>query len=156
MKMKKTILILLVILSTGILFSYELCTLINSPTAGILQKGEASIIANLYKNNGLIIGTKVGLFPRFMFGVSYGGEQIVGNKNPVLHDRVEFNAKFRIIDEAVTYPAVAFGYDSQGHGEHQKIRHQIERILSRCKQEFPNFGKSRFASWHQSFVGKQR
>ena len=116
MNMKKMFLILLVILSTGILFSYELCTLINSPTAGILQKGEASIIADLYKNNGLIIGTKVGLFPRFMFGVSYGGEQIVGNKNPILHERVEFNAKFRILDEAVTYPAAAFGYDSQGHG----------------------------------------
>ena len=114
--MKKIILVLLVFLSVNIMFSYELCTLVNSPTAGILQKGEAAIIANLYKNNGLIIGTKIGLFPRFMFGVSYGGEQIVGNKNPIWHERVEFAAKLRIMDESVKFPAIAFGYDSQGHG----------------------------------------
>ena len=98
--------------------AYELNTLIDSPTAGILQKGEAEIYAKLYKNDGFILGTKVGLFPRFMFGVYYGAEKIVGNEDPDWHDRVEFNAKFRIIDEDSSFPAIALGYDSQGHGNY--------------------------------------
>ncbi len=100
--------------------AYELNTLIDSPTAGILQKGEAEIYAKLYKNDGFILGTKVGLFPRFMFGVYYGAEKIVGNEDPDWHDRVEFNAKFRIIDEDSNFPAIALGYDSQGHGNYHK------------------------------------
>ncbi len=94
--------------------------LVESPTAGMLQKGESEISAKIYNNNGLILGIRVGLFPRFMFGVNYGGEQIVGNQKPLWHDRVEFNAKLRIVDESTTYPAFALGYNSQGHGLYYK------------------------------------
>jgi hypothetical protein len=116
--MKKIIALAILILAISSVSAYELNMLVDSPTAGILQKGEASIIAKLYKDNGLILGTKVGLFPGFMFGVSYGAEQVVGNLEPNWHERVEFNAKFRIIDEATNMPAIALGYDSQGHGQY--------------------------------------
>lgn len=118
--MKKFYLISAALLVSGIVLAYEMNTLIDSPTAGILQKGEAEISGKLYKNNGLIIGAKVGLFPRFMFGVNYGAEEVVGNKTPKWHDRVEFNAKLRIIDETSQMPAIAFGYDSQGHGNYHE------------------------------------
>ncbi|MBN1327446.1 MAG: YjbH domain-containing protein [Candidatus Cloacimonetes bacterium] len=118
--MKKLILIFFLLTFTMILSGYEMNTLIENPTAGILQRGEAEISAKLFKNNGLIMGTRIGLFPRFMFGVSYGAERIVGNQDPVWHDRVEFNAKFRLIDETAKFPAVAIGYDSQGHGTYYK------------------------------------
>jgi len=116
--MRKLIIYFLLIIAAGILQAYEMNTLIDSPTAGILQKGEAEISAKLYKNNGLILGTKIGLFPRFMFGVNYGAENIVGNQEPNWHSRVEFNAKFRVMDETNTMPAIAVGYDSQGHGNY--------------------------------------
>ena len=116
--MKKIIPLLVIFFLAGVLQAYELNSLIDSPTAGILQKGEAEISAKLYKNNGLILGTKIGLFPRFMFGVNYGAENIVGNQEPNWHDRVEFSAKFRLMDETNTMPAIAFGYDSQGHGNY--------------------------------------
>jgi len=107
--MKKIIITMFSIILVTVISAYELNTLVNVPTAGILQKGEAEIVAKLYKDNGLIIGTKIGLFPRFMFGVSYGAEQVVGNLQPNWHDRVEFNAKFRIIDESARMPATAAG-----------------------------------------------
>jgi hypothetical protein len=66
----------------------------------------------------MLIGTQVGLFPRFMFGISYGGEQIVGNDEPIWHDNVEVNLKFRVLDESPSAPAVVIGYDSQGHGNY--------------------------------------
>ncbi len=118
--MKKLSFVFVGMLIINFAFAFELNTLIDSPTAGILQKGEAEISAKLYKNNGLILGTKVGLFPRFMFGVNYGAEKIVGNEDPEWHDRVEFNAKLRFLDETNQLPAFAIGYDSQGHGNYYK------------------------------------
>lgn len=117
--MKKFSLVM-VFVSVAFLNAFELNTLIEAPTAGILAKGESEITANLYKNNGLVVGTKVGLFPRFMFGVNYGAENVVGNKNPTWHKRVEFNAKLRFLDESVKTPALAIGYDSQGHGNYNE------------------------------------
>ncbi|MDO9578917.1 MAG: YjbH domain-containing protein [Candidatus Cloacimonadales bacterium] len=116
--MKKSAVFAILILICSYAFSYELNTLIDSPTAGILQKGEAEISAKLYKDNGLVLGTKVGLFPRFMIGVNYGAEEIVGNKNPRWHERVEFNCKIRFLDETAQLPAAVIGYDSQGHGKY--------------------------------------
>ncbi len=122
---KISILFILLIISISS-FAFELNTLIDTPTAGILQQGEAEITAKIYKDNGLLIGTKVGLFPRFMFGVNYGAEQIVGNEDPQWHDRVEFNAKIRLMDESNQLPAIALGYDSQGHGNYNNHRYDIK------------------------------
>lgn len=117
----KKILILLLVSIVSIAFAYEQNSLIEIPTAGILQSGETELSTLLYKDNGVIIGTKVGLFPRFMFGVSYGAEEVVGNEDPIWHDRVEFSAKFRILDENANIPAVAIGYDSQGFGKYHSV-----------------------------------
>ena len=122
---KLSILFILLIISVSV-FAFELNTLIDTPTAGILQQGEAEISAKIYKNNGLLIGTRVGLFPRFMFGVNYGAEEIVGNEDPQWHDRVEFNAKIRLLDESNKLPAIAIGYDSQGHGNYNNHRYDIK------------------------------
>lgn len=118
--MKKTVILIMFMLFITAISAYELNTLIDSPTAGLMQKGEAEIAAKLYKNNGLNLGTKIGLFPRFMLGVNYGAEQIVGNRNPNWHERVEFNCKLRFLDESAKLPAAAIGYDSQGHGNYDK------------------------------------
>ena len=123
----KTLSILFILLIISISsFAFELNTLIDTPTAGILQQGEAEITAKIYKDNGLLIGTKVGLFPRFMFGVNYGAEEIVGNADPKWHERVEFNAKIRLMDESNQLPAIALGYDSQGHGNYNDHRYDIK------------------------------
>lgn len=98
------------------IYATETDQLIQCPTAGILQKGEASMKMELYKNDGLIVGARVGLFPGFMFGVSYGAEGVVGNQKPNWHSRVEFMAKYRVFDETKSIPAFAVGFSSEGHG----------------------------------------
>jgi len=123
---RSLILIMISIVVMG--FAYEQNTLIEAPTAGILQKGEVELSTLLYRDNGMIIGTKVGLFPRFMFGVSYGAEKVVGNEDPIWHDRVEFMAKFRILDENANYPAIAIGYDSRGYGKFHQVNDGNEEI----------------------------
>ena len=119
-KIMKKIFIVFLLLFTTMIFATELAQLIQSPTAGILQKGEASMKMELYKNDGLIIGARVGLFPGFMFGVSYGAEGVVGNQKPNWHSRVEFMAKYRFFDETKTIPAIAVGFSSEGHGVYYK------------------------------------
>ena len=114
--LKKILLIATFLMLLSMLYSFELDQLIQSPTAGILQRGESSIKFSMYKNDGMIIGTRVGLFPGFMFGVSYGAEGVVGNEKPVWHKRVEFMAKLRVLDETKAIPALAVGFSSEGHG----------------------------------------
>jgi len=94
----------------------EVSKIVDTPTAGIVQKGNCEIFTKIYKDNGLLLGTNIGILPRFMIGLSYGGEQLVGNQEPVWHKKVEVNAKYRLLDESPKYPAVAIGFDSQGHG----------------------------------------
>jgi len=137
--MKKIVLLLIALFVIGTLSAYELNQLVGCPTAGILQRGETEIFTKLYKDNGLLIGAKVGLFPRFFFGVSYGAEQIVGNQNPVWHERVEFNAKFRLTDETQKYPAFALGFDSQGHGKYYSA---LERYDIKSKGFFGVLSKN--------------
>jgi len=98
------------------LSAYEMDMLIDVPTAGILQRGEASIFSEFYKDNGMLVGMRLGLFPRFVIGMSYGAENVVGNDKPDWHDRVEFHGKYRLLDESYSIPALAVGFDSQGHG----------------------------------------
>lgn len=137
----KIISLLMSLFLLNILNAYELNQLVDCPTAGILQRGETEIFVKLYKDNGLLLGTKVGLFPRFYFGVSYGAEQIVGNEDPVWHERVEFIAKFRLFDETPKYPAFAIGFDSQGHG---KFNTDLKRYDLKSKGFFGVISKNYF------------
>lgn len=121
---------MIILFFTAFLFSlnlsaYELERLVHTHTAGILQRGEASIVTKAYNNNGLLVGAQVGLFPRFMFGVSYGGENAVGNNKPSWQESIGFQAKYRIFDESLNTPAIALGFNSQGHGSYYDDRYEI-------------------------------
>jgi len=112
----KRILLVVILVSVALACGYEMDTIVDAPTAGILQKGETDIFTELYKDNGLLLGVRVSVVERLMFGVSYGAENIVGNEEPEWHDQVEFYFKWRVMDEKPKIPALALGYDSQGHG----------------------------------------
>lgn len=118
--MKQLIIIMLITLMvtslSAVEMKYEMDTLVDAPTAGMLHKGETDIFTEMYKDNGLLLGVRVCVIRRIMFGVSYGAEQLVGNKDAQWHDQVEFYGKFRFLDETLKYPGMAIGYDSQGHG----------------------------------------
>ncbi|HOD53562.1 MAG TPA: hypothetical protein PKJ08_03440 [Candidatus Cloacimonadota bacterium] len=116
--MKRTLFIVFMLISCSIFA--ERIQEISNPTAGILKKGEAKIYTKIYKDNGMITGASVGLFDSFMFGFTYGGEELVGDKKPLWHDKVDFNARFRLIDETTSIPAIVIGFDSQGHGKYYK------------------------------------
>ena len=94
--------------------------LVDLPTAGTLERGSFAIDIRMYNNGGLIGGVAVGISPRFMFGLSFGGENIIGEGGVNWNENPGIQARFRIIDESLGMPAVIIGFDSQGYGAYRK------------------------------------
>jgi hypothetical protein len=99
---------------TGAKFEYR--SLIDMPTAGILQKGYVGVTSDVLPGGLLIEKLEVGVFDNISFGISYGGENIIGAGKPNWYDAPGVNIRFRIINENISLPAVTIGFDSQGKG----------------------------------------
>ena len=96
--------------------SFQDQMLIDLPTAGTLERGSFSIGLRMFRNGGLLSAIAVGITPRVMLGLSFGGENIIGagdvswNKNPGIL------AGIRVVDENFAVPAITLGFNSQGYG----------------------------------------
>ncbi len=90
--------------------------LVDCPTAGLLPRGSFDFDIRIYANGGVVTTIDVGLMRRFMIGLSFGGENIIGDGDADWNPRIEFLAKYRLINESYVLPALAIGFDSQGGG----------------------------------------
>ncbi len=97
---------------------FEYRSLIDMPTAGILQKGYVGITSDVLPGGTLIEKIEVGVFDNISFGISYGGVNVIGAGRPDWYNYPGINIRFRVINETVAFPAVTFGFDSQGKGEY--------------------------------------
>lgn len=94
--------------------------LVNVPTAGVLQKGQYEIGMRLFDNGGVLTNIGVGVTDRFMFGIAYGGENIIGSGDVKFNPLPGVEVRYRIIDESAPGPAVSVGFDNQGYGPYIK------------------------------------
>lgn len=94
--------------------------LVDLPTAGTLPRGHFNIGVRLYPNGGAIGKTDIGLSNRLTLGISFGGEGVISNDDPNWNPKIEFNIKFRVIDELEYFPAVTAGFCSQGFGAYNE------------------------------------
>jgi hypothetical protein len=90
--------------------------LIDNPTAGILPRGAFDFDMTLYAEGGVLMGVNFGLLDRLNMGASFGGQGVVSDQSPDWNARPELAVKYRLIDESITWPALALGYSGQGHG----------------------------------------
>jgi hypothetical protein len=90
--------------------------LVDVPTAGTLPRAYYNIGFRFYPNGGTLANTDIGLSNRLMLGISYGAEDVISNRDPNWNPRIEFNLKFRVIDELEYFPAITVGFSSQGFG----------------------------------------
>jgi hypothetical protein len=98
--------------------------LIDGHTAGGLPKGSVGFDIKVYATrdnygSGLIAGLQAGVSDRLTFGLSYGGEGVIGYSSDVRwYSLPDIGAmiKYRIFDETYLTPAVAIGFDNQGFG----------------------------------------
>jgi len=89
---------------------------IDAPTAGILDPGYFDTSMRMYANGGLLGRIHIGLSDKLMFGVSYGGENIIGEGKVNWNPQPGVNLRLRLYKENYNVPAVAIGFDSQGYG----------------------------------------
>jgi hypothetical protein len=94
----------------------EMQHVVNTPTAGVLKQGQYQINLRAYGNGGTLAGVGMGLFHRFMFGVSWGGDQLIGYDAPKGNQLPGVLVKYRLFEESYALPALTFGYDMQGQG----------------------------------------
>ena len=90
--------------------------LVDVPTAGTLPRAYFDIAVRFFPNGGAIGSTDIGLSNRLTLGISYGAENIISADDPSWNPRIEFNVKFRFIDEMEYFPAITGGFSSQGFG----------------------------------------
>ncbi len=114
--------------SAGTNAKYEYRSLIDMPTAGVLEKGFAGVAIDILPNGVLIAQVEAGAFNNFCFGISYGGSNIIGSGSPDWYNLPGIYAKFRFMDETRVIPAIAVGFDSQGKGlyDDELDRYQIK------------------------------
>ncbi len=95
---------------------FEYRTLIDMPTAGILEKGYVGATTDVLPMGVVIEKLEVGAFDNVSFGISYGGANVIGEGKVDWYKLPGVNIRFRLFNEAVTFPAISIGFDSQGKG----------------------------------------
>ncbi len=92
--------------------------LVDMPTAGTLPRGHFSLGIRIFSEGGGLGYTNIGLSNRFMVGISFGGTNVIANREPDWYPTLEFSVRFRVIDELPYLPAMSVGFSSQGYGSY--------------------------------------
>jgi len=99
---------------------YEYRSLIDLPSAGILEKGVVGVGLDVLPTGVVISKIEVGAFDNFSFGISYGAGNLIGSGNPEWYSYPGVNVRVRVLDEKDGIPAISLGFDSQGKGAYFK------------------------------------
>ncbi len=128
-----------------VLFSQELNLLeplriVDTPTAGTLMRGSFRARINVYPEGGILAGVSAGITDRFMFGISYGGTNIIGTGDIDWNKQIGANVRYRLFEEDYFIPAILIGYDSQGFGSYiDSTRRYINKSMGVFAAASKNF-----------------
>jgi len=126
--MKMIIPICISILISAITFAQPsnlpLGNLIDIPIARYATPGQVETELRMYNNGGLLATITIGIMDRFEFGVSYGGENIIGTGDANLNPRPELHVRCLIKEEQFLFPAILAGFHSQGYGPYSKSQNR--------------------------------
>jgi hypothetical protein len=109
--------------------------LIDNPTANSISPKDFQVLLRLYHSGGIVGGLTAGLSDELMFGISYGGQNIIGQGNVIWNQSPGVNIRYKIMNEFLSYqssyyslPEIAIGFDSQGYGSYfpDLSRYQIK------------------------------
>jgi len=91
--------------------------IIDMPTASILRGGAFRAATRIYEEGGLMASLSAGVSNKVMFGVSFGGLDIIGNAQKITWNPMPgVHFVYRITEESMKLPAIVLGFDSQGFG----------------------------------------
>ena len=122
----------------------ELVRLVDSPTAGLVEKGRFAVDLCLFPEGGLVGQLHAGIMRRLTIGLSFGGEGVIGNDPIDWYPRVEAAARYRVLEENEALPALAIGYETQGYGPRAGDRYQVKSkgfFVASSKNYVSGFGQ---------------
>ena len=132
--MKKLVLLVFVLMATTTVRAQnpiaQSLMLVDCPTAGTLDRGSFMTSLHSYNNGGLLGIVQVGLSDRIMFGISYGGTNIIGTGPVTWNPKIAVNGRYRVVDETEGLPAFSIGYEGQGRGV---FSDSLNRYLEKSK-----------------------
>jgi hypothetical protein len=107
---------------------FEYRSLVDMPTAGILEKGFVGQTTDVLPYGVVIAKLEVGVFTNVSFGISYGGANIIGSGKIDWYKLPGVNFRVRLLNESDAIPALTIGFDSQGKGQYvdSSSRYQIK------------------------------
>jgi len=90
--------------------------IIDMPTAGLLRRGGFDLTVRFYGESGVNLGMNVGVSRRFMFGTSFGGTEVLGEKTANWNAAPGVLVRYQLLSESLGLPGVTIGFESQGYG----------------------------------------
>jgi len=106
--------------TAGELAKYEYRYIIDSPTAGILEKGVVGVTTEILPAGVLIAIIEAGVFENVSIGISYGGANLIGSGKVDWYNWPGVAIRARVINETTLMPAITLGFDSQGKGTYDE------------------------------------
>jgi len=132
-------------------------SVIDAPSAAVLDYGGYSAQTRFYSKGGLIEHVAFGIYPRLNLGASMSINNLIGNERDVRARPPEVQVKYRFYDGDRVIPAFAVGFDGQGYNyspADKRYHHRQRGFYVGCTQELglpglqahPSFNVSDFDS----------
>lgn len=99
---------------------------IDVPTASALDKYQASLMTRIYSNGSAMESIDFGVLPQINVGVSVAVYELVGNSNDIKILNPDFQAKWKLFDGNLYFPAIAIGYDGRRYGYVRPIKKYLD------------------------------
>ena len=106
--------------SAGSRATIESRTIVDMPTAGVISKGKISAYVHAFENGGIMAEASYGVFKNINIGASYSGIGIIGAGTMEFQGIPGAHIRARILDEAIYYPGILLGVQTQGRGSFLK------------------------------------
>lgn len=90
--------------------------LIDVPTATVLDKYQASLMTRAYANGSVMESIDFGVLPQVNIGLSLAVYELIGNSDDIKVLAPDFQAKWKLFDGNLYFPAIAIGYDGRRYG----------------------------------------
>lgn len=90
--------------------------LIDVPTASVLDKYQASLMTRAYAHNSVMQSIDFGVISQINLGVSLAVYELMGSSDDIKLLTPDFQAKWKLFDGNLYFPAIAIGYDGRRYG----------------------------------------
>ncbi len=100
--------------------------LIDVPTATVLDKYQASLMTRAYANGSVMESIDFGVLPQINIGMSLAVYELVGNSDDIKILTPDFQAKWKLFDGNLYFPAIAIGYDGRRYGYIRPVKKYLD------------------------------